>query len=304
MNNLQHMSLNWSSETLNKWRWNANDTTFVLFTSKTAGSRTDNKINPPKKSFGKRHVVTSPASCATSCAMPTTEESNHSAVGMLHPHHRAPCILYVTLHCPIIPSQKNPLTGDINSQSSHTHTHTHNRFTAVWILYGTTRVSQYQNKHLPTHTYHGHQSSLLLHPSNAIHGILPVQFMHLTVFTISLQVFFEQPLGLAPSTSYSIHFFTQSLSFFATHAHTITTCFAVVLQILVSLSTLYLEFYLVASCYYHLCLLKCHLIFLFYGQGLTHFHATYYFAYNCCIISLSINDICCCCCCCCYYYYY
>jgi len=32
--------------------------------------------------------------------------------------------------------------------------------------------------------------------------------------TISLQVFFGLPLGLAPSTSYSIHFFTQSLSSF------------------------------------------------------------------------------------------
>jgi len=32
--------------------------------------------------------------------------------------------------------------------------------------------------------------------------------------TISVQVFFGLPLGLAPSTSYSIHFFTQSLSFF------------------------------------------------------------------------------------------
>jgi len=32
--------------------------------------------------------------------------------------------------------------------------------------------------------------------------------------TISLQVFFGLPLGLAPSTSYSIHFFTQSLSCF------------------------------------------------------------------------------------------
>jgi len=32
--------------------------------------------------------------------------------------------------------------------------------------------------------------------------------------TISLQVFFGQPLGLAPSTLYSIHFFTQSLSSF------------------------------------------------------------------------------------------
>ena len=32
--------------------------------------------------------------------------------------------------------------------------------------------------------------------------------------TISLQVFFGLPFGLAPSTSYSIHFFTQSLSSF------------------------------------------------------------------------------------------
>jgi len=32
--------------------------------------------------------------------------------------------------------------------------------------------------------------------------------------TISLQVYFGLPLGLAPSTSYSIHFFTQSLSSF------------------------------------------------------------------------------------------
>ena len=55
----------------------------------------------------------------------------------------------------------------------------------------------------------------LLLPSNTIQGILPVQSMRLTVFsTISLQVFFGQPLGLEPSTTYSIHFFTQSLSSF------------------------------------------------------------------------------------------
>jgi len=67
---------------------------------------------------------------------------------------------------------------------------------------------------------------------------------------------------------------------FATHAraHTITTCFAVVLRlchlILVCLSTLYLEFCLVVhathpTTHSHLCLLKCHLIFLPYGPGLT-----------------------------------
>jgi len=44
--------------------------------------------------------------------------------------------------------------------TTHTHTHTHNRFTALWILSGTTRVSRYQKKHSPTHTHRGHQSSL------------------------------------------------------------------------------------------------------------------------------------------------
>jgi len=40
-------------------------------------------------------------------------------------------------------------------------THTHNRFMALWILSGKTLVSQYQKKHSPTYTYHGHQSSLI-----------------------------------------------------------------------------------------------------------------------------------------------
>jgi len=43
----------------------------------------------------------------------------------------------------------------------HTNTHTCNRFTALWILSGTTRVSLYQKKHSHTHTYRGHQSSLI-----------------------------------------------------------------------------------------------------------------------------------------------
>jgi len=62
---------------------------------------------------------------------------------------------------------------------AHTHTPTHNRFTALWNLAGTTWVSRYQKKHSPTHTYHGHQSSLIcfLH---LLH--FPVQFMCLTVF--------------------------------------------------------------------------------------------------------------------------
>jgi len=43
--------------------------------------------------------------------------------------------------------------------SRASHTHTHNRFTALWNLSGTTRVSRYPKKHSPTHTHRGHQSS-------------------------------------------------------------------------------------------------------------------------------------------------
>jgi len=45
--------------------------------------------------------------------------------------------------------------------SAPMHIHTHNHCTALWILSWTTRLSQYQKKHSPTHTYRGHQSSLI-----------------------------------------------------------------------------------------------------------------------------------------------
>ena len=78
------------------------------------------------------------------------------------------------------------------------------------------RVSRCQKKHSPTHTYRGHQSSLIcfLHllwsMASSLFNLRAWQFFS----TISLQVFFGLPLHLAPSTSYSIHFFTQSLSSF------------------------------------------------------------------------------------------
>jgi len=94
------------------------------------------------------------------------------------------------------------------------HTHKHNHYTALWTLSGTTWVSRYQKKHSPTHTYRGHQSSLI-----CFHHLLrsmassPFNLRTLQSFsTISLQVFFGLPHGLTPLTSYSIHFFTQSLS--------------------------------------------------------------------------------------------
>jgi len=54
----------------------------------------------------------------------------------------------------------------------------------------------------------------LLPPSTTICGILPIQSTCFTVFFHNPWVFFGLPLGLAPSTSYSIHLFTQSLSSF------------------------------------------------------------------------------------------
>jgi len=42
-------------------------------------------------------------------ALPTADESNHSATGTLHPHSNATCALYITLHCPIPPPQKKLL---------------------------------------------------------------------------------------------------------------------------------------------------------------------------------------------------
>ena len=108
---------------------------------------------------------------------------------------------------------------------THTHTHTQNHFTALWILSGTTEVSRHQNKHSPTHTYRSHQSPLIcfihLIRSTASSLFNPLAWQSFS--TISLQVFFGQPLGLAPSTLYSNH-----CLLFATHAHTIAACFAVV----------------------------------------------------------------------------
>jgi len=91
----------------------------------------------------------------------------------------------------------------------------YNHFTARWTLSGTTRMSRYQKKHSPAHTYRGHQSSLICFPHllrSMVSSLLNLCTWQ-SFSTISLRVFFDLPLGLAPSTSYSIHFFTQSLSF-------------------------------------------------------------------------------------------
>jgi len=76
-------------------------------------------------------------------------------------------------------------------------------------------VSRYQKKHSPTHTNRGHQSSVIcfLHLSQSMTSSL-FNLHACTLSAISLHVFFGLPLGLAPSISYCIHFFIQSLSSF------------------------------------------------------------------------------------------
>ena len=97
--------------------------------------------------------------------------------------------------------------------------------------------------------------------------------------TTSLQVLFGLLLGLEPSTSYAIHFFTQAMFSFRNTCHTIAYCFAVVPRLyhlfLISLNSLLgtLSFTINnithPSDHSHLCSLKCHLVFFPDRPGLT-----------------------------------
>jgi len=122
----------------------------------------------------------------------------------------------------------------------------------VWILSRTTRVSQYQKKHSPTHNYHCHQSSLIcfLHllRSMASSCSIYVPEIHfpqsLLKYSLVYLLAWHPPLHTLRISS------PNHCLLFAAHSHTFATCFAVVPRlcqlILVSLSNLYLELYLVA----------------------------------------------------------
>ena len=114
---------------------------------------------------------------------------------------------------------------------AHTHTHTHKPFNGLWS--GTTQVGRYQKKHSPTHTHPDHQTSFIifLHLQRSMASSLFILHAWQSSHTTSLQVIFGLPLGLGPSTSYYIHFFTQSSSSFRTfaaHAHTNAACSAAI----------------------------------------------------------------------------
>jgi len=78
----------------------------------------------------------------------------------------------------------------------------------------TTRMNRYQKKHSPTHTYPDHQSSFIrfLHILRFMTSSLFNLHAWQSFCTMSVPVFFGPLLVLAPTTSYSINFFTQSLS--------------------------------------------------------------------------------------------
>jgi len=126
---------------------------------------------------------------------------------------------------------------------TYTHTHTHNCFMALWTLSGTTCMSRYQKKHSPTHTYRGHQSSLIsfLHLLRSMASSLFNLRAWQSFFTMSLQAFFGLPLWHPPLHTPYISSPNHCL-LFAAHAHATATCFAVVPRlyhlILVSLNPL------------------------------------------------------------------
>jgi len=107
--------------------------------------------------------------------------------------------------------------------------YTHNRFMALWTLSGTTRVSRYQKKHSPTHTYRDHESFLICiyydpwHPPcstyvpDSLFCTIP-----LSKFSLFYLLAWHHPLH-TPYISSPHH-----CLLFAAHVHTIATCFAVV----------------------------------------------------------------------------
>jgi len=101
--------------------------------------------------------------------------------------------------------------NDGSSRFSYMHTHAHTHTQPFYGPVDSVRDNPVsQNKHSPTHTYRGHQSFLIcfvhLIRSMASSVFNPHAWQSFSM--VFLQVFFGLALGLAPSTSYSIHFFT------------------------------------------------------------------------------------------------
>jgi len=167
---------------------------------------------------------------------------------------------------------------------------------ALWILSETTWVSRYQKKHSPTHTHHGHQSSLSAssiyydpwHPPYSIHVLYSLFPQSLSKFSLVYLLPWHPPLH-TPYISSPNHYLL-----FATRLyHRNLFCFSIkimssnpVLPLNSLLGTLSCNF----TPHIHLCPLKCHLIFHSYRPGLTSMHLTalQQLLYN---LPLTVNDI-------------
>jgi len=142
---------------------------------------------------------------------------------------------------------------------------------------GCSRHTHTPPKHLPTHTYRGHQSSLncFIH---LLRTIIPVQSTRLTVFFRNLSPSFLWSTSWPGTLHFILHTFLHPIIVFLSqhnpyHRHLICCSIKIMLPIPgLSLDSLLGIFYLNAthpSYHSHLCPLKCHLIFLSYGPGLT-----------------------------------
>jgi len=138
-----------------------------------------------------------------------------------------------------------------------------------------TWVCQYEKKHSPTYTYPDRQSSFIcfLHLLQSMASSRYSLHARQSFCTTSDQVFLGLPLGLASSSSYSMHFFTQSLSYFHSTFPCHCNLFCCSTEIISSNPSLSLTctwnsiLYLNAthpSDHSRLCPVKCHLIFFSY----------------------------------------
>jgi len=76
-----------------------------------------------------------------------------------------------------------------------THIHTQPFYGSIRILSGTTRVSWYQKKHSPTHTYRGHQSSLIYF-FHLIRSMAPSTHTHIVKYCTTMYKVKNLPLWL------------------------------------------------------------------------------------------------------------
>jgi len=131
----------------------------------------------------------------------------------------------VVCMCVGVPKQN---MQQVSSQQTHAHTQ---------LFYGSMDfVQDNPGEPVPEETFtHSHLSwssivPYLLHPPNMIPRILPVQSTCLTVFFHNLSPSFLWSISWPGTLLFILHTFLHPIIclLFATHAHTIATCFAVV----------------------------------------------------------------------------